>query len=43
MVIAKKNENLIIEAVTIALLSAAITTIVIETINRNKPESKTQK
>lgn len=42
MIAAVKNEHIIVEALSIAILSAAVTTIVIESINRNKPETKTQ-
>lgn len=43
MILAAKKENIVVEAVSIAILSGAFTVILMEAINRNKPETKTQK
>jgi hypothetical protein len=41
--IALSKENIVVEAVSVVLLTVAVTSIAIEVINRNKPEKKTQK
>lgn len=42
MITAIKKDNIIVEAVTVSILGAAVTTIIIDGINRNKPHKKTQ-
>lgn len=42
MIAAIKKDNIMVEAITVSIIGAAITTIIIDGINRNKPNKKTQ-
>lgn len=42
MIAAIKKDNIMVEAITVSIIGAAVTTIIIDGINRNKPHKKTQ-